>query len=211
MENEQITVILKNEGLNAAQFAERIGIQRSAVSHLLSNRNKVSLDIVKKVHKAFPAISLNWLLDAEGDYWIPGYRPAEPNADQGLPADREPLAVQENAVSSPLSADSGMGSLFDDVDDATSEPKSSAYGTGTALPLAEEHKPEAPLPAENAKIAAVDTETTVFCKEKEDNKYVPATEIKENQARISIERPSRRILEIKVFYDDGTYETYFKQ
>ena len=38
-------------GLNAAAFADTLEIQRSGISHLLSERNKPSLDFILKAHR----------------------------------------------------------------------------------------------------------------------------------------------------------------
>jgi len=40
---EHLIEIMDNHQLNAAAFAEKIGVQRSSVSHILSKRNKPSL------------------------------------------------------------------------------------------------------------------------------------------------------------------------
>ena len=54
--------IMETHQLNAAGFAERIGVQRSSVSHILSKRNKPSLDFILKIKSAFSDVSFNWLL-----------------------------------------------------------------------------------------------------------------------------------------------------
>ena len=48
--------------LSAAAFAQKIGVQRSSVSHILSKRNKPSLDFMLKIHNHFTEIDLDWLL-----------------------------------------------------------------------------------------------------------------------------------------------------
>jgi transcriptional regulator with XRE-family HTH domain len=58
--------ILNYYGLSAAVFADKIGVQRSSISHLLSGRNKPSLEFVMKVVRAFPAVNLYWLLNGKG-------------------------------------------------------------------------------------------------------------------------------------------------
>ena len=45
---ERITQIMEREGLTPSKFAEAIGIQRSAMSHILNGRNNVSLDVLIK-------------------------------------------------------------------------------------------------------------------------------------------------------------------
>jgi len=64
MENfkDRLKEILDKEDLSASKFAEKIGIQRSSVSHILSGRNKPSLDFVIKVNNAFDDVSLDWLI-----------------------------------------------------------------------------------------------------------------------------------------------------
>ncbi len=54
--------LMENYQLNAAGFAERIGVQRSSVSHILSKRNKPSLEFILKIYNAFEDVKLNWLL-----------------------------------------------------------------------------------------------------------------------------------------------------
>lgn len=48
--------------ITPSMFADQIGVQRSSISHLLSGRNKPSLDLVLKIVNAFPQIDLYWLL-----------------------------------------------------------------------------------------------------------------------------------------------------
>lgn len=53
---------------SASGFAEKIGVQRSSISHILSGRNKPSLDFVMKVLQAYPDVSLYWLLNGKGTF-----------------------------------------------------------------------------------------------------------------------------------------------
>jgi len=50
---ERLTTILKYYNLSAASFAEKIEVQRSSISHLLSGRNKPSLDFVLRTIHVF--------------------------------------------------------------------------------------------------------------------------------------------------------------
>ncbi len=60
--------ILQYYDLSASVFADRIGVQRSSISHLLTGRNKPSLEFVLKVVKAFPEVNLYWLLNGKGSF-----------------------------------------------------------------------------------------------------------------------------------------------
>ena len=64
---DRIKSIMDYYQLTPAQFADKIGFQRSALSHVLSGRNNPSLDFVLKVKMAFSAISLDWLTLGTGN------------------------------------------------------------------------------------------------------------------------------------------------
>ena len=59
---ERLKKIMEDNALSSSQMANRIGVQRSAISHILSGRNKPSLDFILKVLDSFPDISSEWLL-----------------------------------------------------------------------------------------------------------------------------------------------------
>ena len=55
-------------GESASSFAEKIGVQRSSISHILSGRNKPSLDFIMKVLSSYPDVELYWLLNGKGSF-----------------------------------------------------------------------------------------------------------------------------------------------
>ncbi len=55
-------------GETGSSFAEKIGVQRSSISHILSGRNKPSLDFVMKVLASYPEVELYWLLNGKGQF-----------------------------------------------------------------------------------------------------------------------------------------------
>ena len=61
----RLKIILENHQLTASLFADKIGVQRSSISHILSGRNKPSLDFVLKVTKAFSDVDIYWLLNGK--------------------------------------------------------------------------------------------------------------------------------------------------
>lgn len=60
--------IIDYYGESASSFAEKIGVQRSSISHILSGRNKPSLDFILKILSAYPEIDLYWLLNDKGEF-----------------------------------------------------------------------------------------------------------------------------------------------
>ncbi len=65
---KRIKKIILFYGISAAQLADKIGVQRSSISHLLSGRNKPSLDFVMKIVKAYDTVDLYWLLNGKGSF-----------------------------------------------------------------------------------------------------------------------------------------------
>ena len=59
---ERLKVIMEKEGLNPSQLADKLHIQRSGLSHILSGRNNPSLDFVKKVLTEFPQYGTEWFI-----------------------------------------------------------------------------------------------------------------------------------------------------
>jgi len=55
-------------GESASSFAEKIGVQRSSISHILSGRNKPSLDFILKILPAYPEVDLYWLFNGKGTF-----------------------------------------------------------------------------------------------------------------------------------------------
>lgn len=60
--------ILEHHDLTASAFAQKIGVGRSSISHILSGRNKPSLEFVLKTLEVFPDIDLYWLIKGKGGF-----------------------------------------------------------------------------------------------------------------------------------------------
>lgn len=66
-ERDRIELLMKSYNLSPSQFADKTGIQRASVSHILSGRNKPSLEVMLKIYEAFPGLSMEWLMAGLGD------------------------------------------------------------------------------------------------------------------------------------------------
>ncbi|MGL5272289.1 MAG: helix-turn-helix domain-containing protein [Phocaeicola sp.] len=143
---ERIASVITKEGITAAQFAEKIGISASSLSHILSGRNNPSLEVVMKIHKACSYVHLNWLLYGEGEMetTASGIRP-------------------EN-----LAYNGDENSLF---------------------------PPNGHVGSENAKDSALETPNN-------GSKELVIEKVK------YVEVASKKITEIRIFFDNGTYETF---
>jgi DNA-binding XRE family transcriptional regulator len=66
---DRIVQLINSEGLTSSKFADTIGVQRSSISHILSGRNKPSLDFVQKIKHSFPHVNIDWIIFGEGSMY----------------------------------------------------------------------------------------------------------------------------------------------
>jgi len=60
--------IMEYYNISAASFAETIEVPRSSISHILSERNKPSLEFVLKTIETYQEVDLYWLLKGIGSF-----------------------------------------------------------------------------------------------------------------------------------------------
>ena len=66
--SKRLQKVIEYYSESASSFAEKIGVQRSSISHILSGRNKPSLEFVLKVLSSFPEVELYWLMNVKGEF-----------------------------------------------------------------------------------------------------------------------------------------------
>ena len=192
---ERIKQIIEREGMSQSQFADFIGVNRPTLSHVMAGRNNPSMEIVMKIHQKFPKINLLWLLDGVGTY--------------------EDVTIVENYLNS---------SMEDQYTDENAMP-SSHYSSVTA----DESILSTPSSVSPAILPGDDTpsrfyqgelfaENPIFVTENtgaaKKRKEMPlqtppkAPYMSDSQTDYARKFLQRKIVEIKIFYDDGTYETF---
>jgi transcriptional regulator with XRE-family HTH domain len=62
---DRVKKIISVNGLTSSSFADKIGVPRSSISHVLSGRNNPSLDLIIKILQSFDGISANYLLSGD--------------------------------------------------------------------------------------------------------------------------------------------------
>jgi len=84
---KRLQKVMEYYGESASSFAEKIGVQRSSISHILSGRNKPSLDFILKMLHTFPEVDLYWLFNGRGNF--PASSKTEPlkETPKSLPPD----------------------------------------------------------------------------------------------------------------------------
>ncbi len=68
----RILAFLRTENISSAQFAQEIRVQPSGISHIISGRNKPSLEFIVKMLSRYPSLSSDWLLFGNGPMFREG-------------------------------------------------------------------------------------------------------------------------------------------
>ncbi len=183
-ERDRIEYLMNLYGLTPSQFSDRTGIQRASVSHILSNRNKPSLEILLKIYHAFEDVELAWLVAGEG---TPPTAPQENNENQ---------SIAELASGEEVHRQSNM--LFSFMDEDGAKPAADVAAVAPSGTAAAEK------PAEVVQVVPVNVAV-----EKEKEPVVSSAKGVDAPQSLSIGvDSSKRIREIKIFYNNGTYETF---
>ena len=91
---DRIKTIITVNNLTSSSFADKVGVQRSGVSHILNGRNRPSMDFLLKVIEAFPRVDAGWLLTGKSPE-----SSVTQNSQQVKAANKEPKAVFQQVKS----------------------------------------------------------------------------------------------------------------
>lgn len=64
---DRIVQFLVSEKISPAEFADKIGVQRSSMSHILNGRNYPSAAFIQKMLQVYPVLNSRWLMIGEGE------------------------------------------------------------------------------------------------------------------------------------------------
>ncbi len=86
MMNKRVKELINLLEMSYADFAEKVGVQPSSISHIVSGRNKPSVDFIQKIHKAYPDLNIDWLLFGTGQPFEKTSNEADQKTNTELPS-----------------------------------------------------------------------------------------------------------------------------
>lgn len=111
----RLKIFMNHIGISSSQFADTSLIPRPTLSQLLTGRNKkVSDELIKKIHDAFPSLSIAWLLFGEGDMVVNTNNPFSEAQNFQLPS-------EPNDITSDSQEFTHQIDLFQNVSDFSSD------------------------------------------------------------------------------------------
>jgi len=206
--NNRIGLLLKVKDVTASRFAEMIGVQPSNISHILSGRNKPSLDFITKVTETFPDISLEWIMFGRGSMMGSSQMENSPRLDNtNVIKNHEETSVdshEPDLFSQIQTAENAINEVHTEPkpeDDRniqfTEDPKEII---SDVLEIENEEKEEIEENENNEKVEIVDDKSQEEQKQQIDNDF------NSSERHIIKESASLKPIKIILVYPDDTFE-----
>lgn len=224
MQEENVAIRLKvfmdSIGLSSSQFADTCGISRPTLSQLLSGRNKkVSDVIIGLIHKAFPQLSVVWLLFGEGEMLQSTSSSAAVSAGNDAQSDNSGINLNGGTNDGVYSQSNNEGTFLDTeflhgsnavslaaMSDSSGQNRVSGQFSDSDVSISSiTPKGDAKYGKENG------LETDNYNCQRFYNKSVNANA---NVASLiseieKLRKNPRRVSQITIYYDDSTFETFY--
>ena len=180
--NRRFQTILDLENLSPAQLADRLGVQRSGISHILSGRNKPSFELLQRVVQSFPEISAEWLITGNG----------KPLKEQNQAATSGAANSRSSGTTPSISPSTTSGSN----NSSTSGTISGATPPFEGLFNSSEAATEPQIPAQTSDIEGIEDEISDF-------QPLQSSIFDANPAN---DREKRALKRVILIYNDNTFE-----
>ena len=184
--NRRFQTILDLENLSPAQLADRLGVQRSGISHILSGRNKPSFELLQRVVQSFPEISAEWLITGNG----------KPLKEQNQAAASGAASSAANSRSSGTTPSFSPSTTSGSNNSSTSGTISGATPPFEGLFNSSESATEPQIPAQTSDIEGIEDEISDF-------QPLQSSIFDVNPAN---DREKRALKRVILIYNDNTFE-----
>lgn len=188
--NRRFQTILDLENLSPAQLADRLGVQRSGISHILSGRNKPSFELLQRVVQSFPEISAEWLITGNGKPLKEQNQAAASGAASSAANSRSSGTTPSTTPSISTSTTSGSNNS------STSGTISGATPPFEGLFNSSEAATEPQIPAQTSDIEGIEDEISDF-------QPLQSSIFDANPAN---DREKRALKRVILIYNDNTFE-----
>lgn len=175
---ERIRSVMEYAGMTQQEFALRLGISPATLSSIFTGRTNPSQKQVLAIHEAFPEINISWLMFGEGEMIVA----------KRVMENAEAVSAANVVQGSEAAAATGGG---ESAARYQGMPATSLFDAETSSePVDGAVRPRSPYAARRESNSA-----------RHNSASLP------NMA-INFDKRERKIKEIRVFFDDGTYEAF---
>lgn len=185
-DKEKIELILKEKQLNNTQFCSLVGIAPGTLSHILSGRTNPTLNILRSIKFVFKDINPEWLFWDSGPMFLADVVSDDETdgveGDDVVPVDEFPPTLHEPAQPDLFSQPQSAGSRVSGE---------RTYASGRSASRPGSANPVEPMASQgNAALSASDVSDIV------------------SETLKQMRPAQRKIVEVRIFFDDGTFETF---
>ncbi len=106
--NNRLQRFLDAENITQSQLAEKLGVAKASISHILAGRNKPGFDFIQSMAQCYPDLNLDWLIAGKGKMY------KSQTASQAVQPPEEPLMSTKIKTSGQL-FDSQEPDLFPEI------------------------------------------------------------------------------------------------
>lgn len=179
---DRIRQLMEDQHLTQQTFAQMIGSSTATLSNIFNGKTNPSLSIVDGIHKSFPQVNVYWVL-----YGTPPMYQSQ--GGQG---------IQDETTSEGTSPSGGeQGGTMDGVATGCAGGGNgsgySSFEAGTEAVLSANGSPVSP---------------SLSCQSQMYGTHQAAAKNIAQAAVKYVDKPQRKITEIRIFYDDQTWETF---
>ncbi len=173
-DKERIEQIIQSKKLTNIEFSNKTLLSPSTLSHILSERTKPTLTILRNIVEAFPDLNPMWVLLGQGDMYLAG-------TNSSTSGNQDEIGVD------------------DDIDDILGPMKN---GLG--------YVPKAKTSSQQQSI----TQQPNSIGKNQNVVPMPSLTIKDVEEVMTktvaqLQKPARQVTEVRIFFDDGTYECFY--
>lgn len=179
---DRVRMIMDHFEMKQKDFANELCVAEATISNVYKGKTQVTNNLVQAIHQAFPGININWLMFGEGEMLMPLAEGDVRSAGMGVAAGSS--AVSGASIGSAGTIGQNVG--FSDIE----EP--SLFST----PSTQMGAPQS-ASAPNAQS---------YCSPQVELQLMETLTQLKNATMA--EKPVRKIKEIRVFFDDGTFEAF---
>ena len=183
-DKEKIELIIQDKHMNSTQFCNEVGIVQGTISHIRSGLTEPSLNILRSIAQAFPDINPAWLFYGEEPMYKNAASPT-PEVD-----DADDAHIYNNEGADDGAADSQLSFAFPSNVSASSPKGNLMTGNGGSSSPTQAGSSTRRSSSQPSLASAVNVQEIV------------AETLKQQQ------KPQRKVVEVRIFFDDGTFETF---
>lgn len=208
-DKERIELIIQSKKLNNVEFCNKTSMSPSTLSHILSERTKPTLVILRSIVEAFPDLNPMWVLLGEGEMYksntqMSEYGDENTETVQGENFVNDLFAPSINGAGNETKGNNGNFQVQPSGGTtlpyyASSASNNSANNikrnNGNAqMQQQTQYQIQQQLQAQQAMMPNVLSEADI-------EKVVSTT-------LAQLQKPPRKVTEVRIFFDDGTYECF---